>query len=107
MVNITVSISEDTVKRLRKVIREVYGSRKGTLSSLVEGAIREALDRETGDEGVRYKAFRSGQVVAEGGSLDELAAALKKGGIEVRGLRIESSLPLRPAVRTGPRAGRS
>lgn len=105
MINVTVSMSEETVRRLRKVVKEVYGSRKGMLSSLVEGAINEALDREgNGGFARRYRAIRSGKLIAEAADLEELAAELKRRGMDPRGLRIESTDPLSPISRTGPRA---
>lgn len=107
MVNITISVSEETVRRLRKVVKEVYGSKKGVLSSLVEGAINEALDREV-NAGVAqgFRAIRSGRIVAEADDLGELADRLRKEGIDPRGLRIESTTPINPVVRTGPRDSR-
>jgi hypothetical protein len=107
MVNVTVSISEETAKGLRRVVREVYRSRKGTLSSLVEGAIKEALDREEdGREASKLRAIRSGRVVPEAFGLGELSDMLKRGGIDPRRLRVESTTHLNPIVRTGPRASR-
>lgn len=107
MVNVTVSLSEETVRRLRQVVKDVYGSRKGTLSTLVEGAIKEALDEESnGGIAPGYRAIRSGKVIAEASGLGELAKRLRREGVDPRGLRIESTTPLNPVVRTGPRARR-
>ena len=104
MVNVTVSMSEETAKRLRRVVKEVYGSRKGALSSLVEGAVREALARETVRGRASFKAIRDGKVLATAEDLEELAKELRSQGIAPRGIRIESSQPLRPVVRAGARS---
>ena len=105
MVNLTVSISEETVRRLRKVIKEVYSSKKGSLSSLVEGALNEALDREIAPRRpVGFRAVRGRSLVATAENLDLLAKKLKELGVEPRGLRIESTSHLSPVVRTGPRS---
>ncbi len=92
------------MRRLRKVVREVYGSRKGTLSSLVEGAIKEVLDRQGASGRAHgFRAFRAGEVVAVADNLGELAEKLRRAGIEPRGIRIEPTSPVNPVVRTGPR----
>ena len=104
MVNVTISMSDDTVKRLRRVVKDVYGSRKGALSSLVEGAVREALARQTAREKASFRAIRDGKVLATSDDLEDLASALRREGIDWRGVRIESSTPLNPTVRVGARS---
>jgi hypothetical protein len=107
MVNVTFSLSEDTARRLREFVRNAYGARKGSLSSFVEGAIEESLDQRNIDGSPKgYKAFRGGELVAEGENLPSLAKALRQAGIDVRGLRIESTAPLKPVVRVRGRGRR-
>ncbi|MDG6990659.1 MAG: hypothetical protein JRM99_04475 [Nitrososphaerota archaeon] len=103
MVNVTVSMSEETARKLRKVVRELYGSRKGALSSLVEGAVREAIARQTSQGKTSFRAIRDGKVFATADDLEELALIIRNKGIEPRGIRIESSVPLKPVVRVGAR----
>lgn len=43
MVNITISLPEQTVRRLRRTVRETYGGRKGALSGFIKEAIDEHL----------------------------------------------------------------
>ena len=104
MVNVTVSMSEQTVRRLRKVVREVYGSRKGTLSSIVESAINETLDRRSnGGKTPMFRAMKGNDMIAEAADLQALADILRQKGLDPRGMRIVSTSPLSPTARIGPR----
>ena len=104
MVNVTVSMSEQTVRRLRKVVREVYGSRKGTLSSLVESAINESLDRKSnGGKPPVFRALKEGETMAEAADLQALADLLRQKGLDPRGMRIVSTSPPSSTARIGPR----
>ena len=43
MAQILVRLDEDLAKEVRKLVREKYGGRRGSLSFVVEGALRQAL----------------------------------------------------------------
>ena len=105
MVNVTISLSEDTVRRLRRTIRDRYGSRRGALSGLMEEALVEALDRlDAPREQERFRAVRGTALVAEANDLDELAGRLKQLKVDPRAVRILSSRYLSPIARAGLRA---
>lgn len=105
MVNLTVSMSAETVRKLRRAIRERYGSRRGALSGLVEEAILQALGRfETPTPIERFRALKGDRVVAEADSLEQLASRLKDLKIDSRSVRIISSVHLAAVARAGFRA---
>ena len=104
MVNLTISLSEDTVRRLRKIVQETYGGKKGAISGLIEDSLRERLE-ELGmpRPSQIFYAKRNDRVLAEAETLDELALKLRKLDVDPRSVRIASSRKLSPTVRTGIR----
>ncbi len=105
VVNLTISLSEETVKKLRRTIRERYGSRRGALSGVVEEAVLEALGRfETPSSKEVFRAVKNDKVLAEADSLDELASKLKRLNVDARSVRIVSSSYLSAVARAGFRA---
>ena len=106
MTNVTVSLSPATVRRLRQYVNRVRGSKKGALSSLVENSVREALDRLETSAEVEFSAVKDGKIMAQSGSLGELARILKAKGIDPRAVRIVSKPPPAPAARLGLRTRR-
>ncbi len=105
MVNLTVSLSEETVRKLRRTIRVRYGSRHGALSGLVEEGIREVLGRlETPSPKERFRALQGGEVLVEADDLDQLALRLRKLNVDARSVRILSTTYLAPMARAGFRA---
>jgi Arc/MetJ-type ribon-helix-helix transcriptional regulator len=108
MVNVTVSLPEDVVRRLRRTVKDRYGGRKGALSGLVREALEERIGSlETSTPASRFKALDGGREVAEGASLDELASKLREGGVDPRTVRIVSTTPVRQTVRAGLRGKRT
>jgi hypothetical protein len=105
VVNLTVSMSAETVGKLRRAIRERYGSRRGALSGLVEEAVLQALARlETPTRTERFRALKGDSVVAEADSLKQLASRLKNLKLDPRSVRIISSVHLAPVARAGFRS---
>ncbi len=105
MVNLTISLSEETVKKLRRTIRNRYGSRRGALSGLVEEAVLEALGRfETTAPRETFRAVKEDKVLAEADDLDHLASKLRNLNVDVRSVRILSSSYLPAVARAGFRA---
>jgi len=102
VVNLTVSLSEETVRRLRRTVKERYASQRGALSGIVEKAVLETLDRyETTKPRERFRALKGNKVLAEADNLDELALKLRKLDIDARSVRIVSSKYLPPVARAG------
>ena len=98
------SLPEEVVKNLRRAVKERYGGRKGALSGLVREAVEEHISSlETARPAARFRALEGERQVAEGGSLDELAAILRKNGVDPRAVRIVSTTPLRQVIRAGLR----
>ncbi len=105
MVNLTISLSEETVKKLRRTIRERYGSRRGALSGLVEEAVLEALGRfEAPNPKEAFRAVKNDKVLAEAENLDALASKLRRLNVDTRSVRIVSSSYLSAVARAGFRA---
>jgi hypothetical protein len=105
VVNLTISLSAETVRRLRQTIRDRYGLRRGALSGLVEEAILEALGRlESTSPKERFRALRDDRVLAEADDLDQLALKLRKMNVDARSVRILSSSYLPATARAGFRA---
>ncbi len=105
MVNLTISLSEETARKLRRTIRDRYGSRRGALSGLVEEAVLEVLGRlETPSPKERFRALKGDKVLAEADNLDQLALSLRKLNVDPRSVRILSSTYLAAVARAGFRA---
>ena len=94
MTNVTFSLPEKTVKRLKKKASE-GGRRKGAISELVDDALTTYLDaQEASSKGELFTARKDDGVVAEATSLRALAAALKERKVDWRSVVISSSVPL-------------
>ncbi len=89
MGTLTVRISDDIERTLRRRAAQIYGAKKGTLSRAIEEAIKLWIS-STSSEGrkVIYRAFRGDELVAEASNLMDLADELRKEGEPVRGMRI-------------------
>ena len=104
MLNVTFSLPEDTVKRIRRAVASNGKRRRGAISELVDAAINEHLDSvEPRGAGEEFRALKRGKVVAEAQTLRELAGALERLDLNPRDVVIESSVPLPTLVRTGLR----
>ena len=101
MVNLTISLSDETVRRLRKAVRDRYAGKKGSLSGLIEESLREKLDAF--DIPQTFKAMKGARLVAEAVDLDTLGRKLEEMNVDPRSVRIISSKKLAPIVRTGLR----
>jgi hypothetical protein len=104
LVNVTFSLPDETVKKLREAARNAGGRRKGAISEIVDAAVKEHLklvDSRVKQE--EFRALRGDQVLARAGSLRELASMLERRKINPREVLIVSSSPLEPSVRTGLR----
>ncbi len=91
MGTLTIRISDDVERALRKRAAQLYGARRGALSKAIEEAIRAWLTstpNEMSSGGKVYKAFKGGRLIAEAPNLEELADKLKEMGEPMRGLRI-------------------
>jgi hypothetical protein len=105
MPNFTIVLSENTARRLRKVVAERYGSKKGALSTLIEQGVKDVLDRlDTPRLLETFRAVRNGKTVAEGDSLESLARSLRQAKVDPRRVQIVSTRPLVPIARAGLRA---
>jgi len=105
LVNVTFSLPDETVRRLREAARRA-GRSKGAISELVDAALREhLLDVESRAKREEFRAMRGKEVLARAGSLRELASLLERRKIDPREVLIVSSTPLEPTVRTGLRRG--
>jgi hypothetical protein len=103
LVNVTFSLPEATVKKLREAARR-GGRRKGAISEIVDSAVRQHLQEvDSRVKHEEFRAMRGDQVLARAGSLRELASVLERRNINPREVLIVSSSPLEPSVRTGPR----
>jgi len=106
MGTITISLSNDVEKKLRNIVKRLYGSSKGGMSKVIEDALTNyfvILERSMNEDKTIFKALREGNIVAEANTLEELASILKSKGIEPRGLRIVSIKPVKPVVHGGYR----
>lgn len=107
MTNITFSLPERTVRRLRKRAEQL-GGRKGVISEMVDDALTAYLDSaEDSAKGVVYTATKDGKAVAVAGSLRELADALRAKGVDPRSVAILSNEPVEPVVHLGLRFRRT
>lgn len=104
MANVTFSLPDETVRRLRKAARADGKGRKGAIPERVDAAVREhPAAAEAGAEREEFRALRGGKGAARATSLRELASELERLGVGPRDALIESSAPLPSMVRTGPR----
>lgn len=105
MGTITVVISDELEREIRKLISKEGKAKKGALSRLVENALWAYIRSQKARERV-FMAIKDGKVVAEARSLYDLADKLREAGIDPRSVRIVSSPPPRPRRRLGLRCGR-
>lgn len=104
MVNLTISLSDETVRRLRKTVHDRYGGKKGALSGLIEESVRDRLEAfDTVKPSQTFKAMKDNRIVAQAENLDGLARRLAQNKIDPRSVIIISSRELSPVVRIGPR----
>jgi glutamyl-tRNA reductase len=104
LVNVTFSLPEETVDRLRKAAKEVAGGRKGAISSIVEAAIMEHLrEIEARKSDESFRAVRGGKEVARAPTLRELGSKLRTLKVDPRDVLVLSSTALEPTVKTGLR----
>jgi hypothetical protein len=91
MTNVTFSLPERTIGRLRKRAAAT-GKKKGVISELVDAAITSYLDNLESPTGSQtFTALKGERPVAEAASLQELASALRSKGVDPRTVRIVSS----------------
>ena len=91
---------------LEEAIREYLKRAGGSLSRLVEDALRTYLGLAEGRERAFY-AEVGGRVVARASSLRELAERLREAGIDARSARILCTEALREERRLGLRGERA
>ncbi|MBI2648973.1 MAG: hypothetical protein HYW93_04890 [Thaumarchaeota archaeon] len=104
MVNITISLPEQTVRRLRRAVRVTYGGRKGALSGFIKEAIDEHFESLQSEPPRTFRATDKERMIAEGSSLEELASRLGELGVDPRSVRIISSTKISPVAKAGFRA---
>jgi len=103
MTNITFSLPEKTVKRLRRRAAE-GGGRKGTISEMVDAALTTYLDAaDSSAMGEVFTAKKGDEIVAQAKSLKALSDELGAKGIDWRRVIILSNRPLEPAGHLGLR----
>lgn len=104
LVNVTFSLPEDTVRRLRKAAQAQGKGRKGAISEMVGAAIEEHLAMvEARVTGEQFRAVKEGRELARAPSLRKLAAELRALGVDPRDVIVLGTTPLEPVVRTGLR----
>ncbi len=104
MVNLTISLSKETIQKLRNTVRERYGNKRGAISGLIEESLKEKLAPFEQPEPYQvFRALKNNHLVAEAENLDALAKKLKEADVDPRSVRITSSKKLAPIARTGPR----
>lgn len=101
MTNVTFSLPERTIRRLRKRAEE-SGGRKGAISQVVDEALTNYLDAmDSRRRKETFVAKRGDEVVAEADSLERLAEILRAKKIDWRKLLITTSAPPEPVVHLG------
>ncbi|HKW05540.1 MAG TPA: ribbon-helix-helix domain-containing protein [Nitrososphaerales archaeon] len=104
MVNLTISLSEETNQKLRKAVKEQFGNRRGALSGLIEESLKQKLDSiEIPHTAQTFKAMKGDRIIAEAENLEALARKLKEANVDPRSVRILSTKRLPPIARIGPR----
>ena len=93
MGTITVKISDEAERILRRKAAQLYGTRKGALSRAVEEAILHWASPRSSTENRVYRAYRGEELVAEAATLEELAERLRELAVPPRGLRIVREPP--------------
>lgn len=109
MGTLTIVLNDETEDMLRRIVKQLYGSSRGSLSKVIDNAVRDyiaRLEASSSSKSVVFRAFKGERLVSEANDLNDLAAKLKDRGVDPRGLRIVSSQGLRPVARAGVRARR-
>ena len=106
MGTITVVISDELEREVRRLISEEGRARRGALSRLVEDALW-AYIRSLKVRKRVFRAIKDERVVAEAESLYELAEELRRMGLDPRSVRIVSFPSPKPCRRFGLRGGRA
>jgi len=109
MGTLTIVLKDETEEMLRRIVEQLYGSSRGSLSEVIDKAIRSyiaRLEASSSPKSVVFRAFKGDKLISEANDLDDLARALKERGVDPRGLRIVSSQVVRPVARAGVRARR-
>lgn len=105
MVKLTVSLPEETLKKLRKAVKEKYGGKKGALSGLVQDAVLGHLEAlQVAKPSQRFRAVRGDETVAEGKTIQDLAIRLREIHLDTRSVKIISLPSVSPVARAGFRA---
>ncbi len=105
LVNVTFSLPEETIERLRKFAR--LRGKRGSISEIANAAISDHLEElEARTFKVEFRASREDKEVARAESLKVLASKLRSLDIDPRDVEIHSSIPLKPVVRSGLRGHR-
>lgn len=102
MGTLTIVLDDEVEKELRRAVSELYGSSKGSLSRVIEDALRNHLHSYK-EEKKCYRAYKDNELVAEAGSVDELAKTLNQNNLDPRDLRITSCEGVKRVARTGYR----
>ena len=100
MGTITISLDNDIKKELRETARKLHGSNKGAISKVIEDALKNyfsSLKREN----KLFRAYKDDKLIAEAESLDKLAETLHKKGVDPRTVKIISSEPIKPIIKSG------
>ncbi len=106
MGNLTFVLDEDVERRLRTRAAQLYGTRRGALSASIQQAIENWLQSPKTSPKVDHRVFLAShhdRPVAKAENLYELAAKLRKAGINPRSVEIHSSEPQKETVRIGMR----
>ncbi len=102
MGTLTIVLDDEVEKELRKAVSELYGSSKGSLSRVIEDALRNYF-HSAKEEKKCYRAYKENKVVAEAESVDGLAKMVKENDLDPRELRITSSEEVKRVAQTGYR----
>lgn len=102
MPHLTIVLSDETSKRLRRAAKRLYGARKGSISGIVEEAVSSFSGRLEGPKiSQKFTALKEGRAVAEAETLRELSSQLKRLGVDPRDAQILSTTELKPIIRAG------
>ncbi len=96
MGTITIVISDELEREIRKLVSGEGKIKKGALSKFVEDALWFYIKSLNVEEKV-FRAIKDGRVIAEAKSLYDLADKLREIGVNPRSVRIISSPP--PSLR--------
>ncbi len=106
MGTITIVISDELEKEIRRFLSENGKIKKGALSKLIEDALWAYIKPRIYASSRIFKAVKDSKVVAEAPSLSELAEELREMKIDPREVRIFSSSRVKFERRIGLRGSR-